>query len=66
MSDDDAHRRCGRVDVGVPHHELFQDVVLNGAGEILRGNALLLSRDDEEREDGQHRAVHRHRDGHVL
>ena len=33
MSDDDPHRWAGRVDVGVPHHELFQDVVLDGAGE---------------------------------
>ncbi|MFK4537495.1 hypothetical protein ABIA00_005678 [Bradyrhizobium ottawaense] len=28
---DDPHRGRGRVDVGVAHHELFQNVVLNGA-----------------------------------
>ncbi|MGY2934525.1 hypothetical protein ACVWZ6_004127 [Bradyrhizobium sp. GM6.1] len=27
---DDPHRRRGRIDVGVAHHELFQNVVLNG------------------------------------
>ena len=26
---DDTHRRLWRVNVGVPHHELFQDVVLD-------------------------------------
>ncbi len=31
---DDAHGGGGRIDVGVPHHELFQDVVLDGAGEL--------------------------------
>ncbi len=31
---DDAHRRIGRIDVGVAHHELFEDVVLDGAGEL--------------------------------
>ncbi len=25
---DDPHAVIGRVDVGVPHHELFQDVIL--------------------------------------
>ena len=32
---DDAHRARGRVDVGVAHHELFEDVVLDGAGELV-------------------------------
>ena len=27
----DAHRGLGRIDVGVAHHELFEDVVLDGA-----------------------------------
>jgi hypothetical protein len=27
----DFHRRLGRIDIGVPHHELFEDVVLDGA-----------------------------------
>ena len=40
---DDAHRWLGRIDVGVAHHELFEDVVLDGAGELLRRNALLFA-----------------------
>ena len=63
---DDAHRGFGRIDVGVPHHELFEDVVLDGAGELLRRHALLLARDDEEGEHGKHRAVHGHRHRHLL
>ena len=62
---DDAHRRLGRVDVGVAHHELFEDVVLDGAGELLRRHALLLAGDDEQGQHGQHGAVHGHRHGHV-
>ena len=40
---DDPHRGRGRIDVGVAHHELFQNVVLNGAGELLRRHALFLA-----------------------
>ena len=32
---DDAHARAGRIDVGVAHHEFFEDVVLNRAAELL-------------------------------
>ena len=62
---DDAHRGIGRIDVGVAHHELFEDVVLDGAGELGRRHALLLAGDDEQRQHRQHRAVHGHRHGHV-
>ncbi len=62
----DPHRGLGRIDVGVPHHELFEDVVLDGARELGRRHALLLARDDEEREHRQHGAVHGHGDGHLL
>ena len=63
---DDLHRGRRRVDVRVPHHELFEDVVLDGPGELLERHALLLGSDDVEREDRQHRAVHRHRHAHLV
>ena len=59
---DDPHRRLRRVDVGVADHELFEDVVLDGPGQLLRRHALFLGGHHVEREDRQHRAVHRHRD----
>ena len=62
----DAHRRVGRVDVGVAHHEFFEDVVLDRAGQLFGRHALLFRRDDEERENRQHRAVHGHRHGHLI
>ena len=62
---DDAHRPFGRVDVGVAHHVLFEDVVLDGAGQLLMTDALLLGSDDVEGHDGQHRAVHGHGDRHL-
>ncbi|GJE83164.1 hypothetical protein CJNNKLLH_4533 [Methylorubrum thiocyanatum] len=63
---DDSHRSLGGIDVGVADHELFQDVVLDRAGEFFRRHALLLGGDDVEGEHGQHRAVHRHRHGHLV
>ena len=61
---DDPHRGLRRIDVGVAHHELFEDVVLDGAGQLLRRNALLLGGHHVERQDRQHRTVHGHRDRH--
>ena len=63
---DDPHRRFGRIDVGVADHELFEDVVLDRARELLRTDALLLAGDDVTRHDRQHRAVHGHRDRHLI
>ena len=63
---DDPHRGRRRIDVGVAHHELFQNVVLNGARQFLRRNALFLGGRDEQREDRQHRAVHGHRHAHLV
>ena len=63
---DDAHRGSGRIDIGVPDHELLQDVVLDRAGELFGPNALVLRRHDVERHDGQDRAVHGHRHRHLV
>ena len=63
---DDAHRGRGRIDVGVAHHEFFEDVVLDRAGELFRRHALFLRRHDVEREHRQHRAVHGHRHAHLV
>ena len=57
---DDLHRGGRRIDVGVPHHVLLQDVVLDRPRELLRLHALLQGRDDVEGEHREHRAVHRH------
>ena len=63
---DDPHGGFRRIDVGVADHELFQNVVLNGAAELLRSHALLFGGHDVERHDGQHGAVHGHRNGHLV
>ena len=62
----DPHRRLGRVDVGVPDHELLEDVVLDGPGELVLGDALLLGGDDVARQHRQDGAVHRHRHAHLV
>ena len=58
---DDAHRGPGRVDVGVAHHELLEDVVLDRALQFRELRALLQRGGDVERHDRDDRAVHRHR-----
>ena len=63
---DDAHGHLRRIDVGVANHELFQNIVLDRTRHDLFVNALLLARDDEECEDRQDCAVHRHGDGHLI
>ena len=63
---DDPHARLGRIDVGVADHELLEDVVLDRPLELLLRDALLLGGDDVAREHGEHRAVHGHRDGHLV
>ena len=63
---DDAHRGVGRVDEGVAHHELLEDVVLDRAAELGLRGALLLGGDDVHAQHRQHGAVHGHRDRDLV
>ena len=38
---DDLHRELGRINIGVTHHELFQDIVLDGTLHLLKFSTLL-------------------------
>ncbi len=58
----DPHRRLGRIDIGVPHQEFFEYVVLDRARELVLPHALLFGGDDVEGQDRQHRPVHGHGD----
>ena len=62
----DPHARLGRIDISIADHELFQNVILNCASELIRANALFFGGDDVERHDRQNRAIHRHRDRHLI
>ena len=63
---DDPHARRRRIDVGVADHELFEDVVLDGPAQLVGRHTLLLGRHDVAGQHGQHGAVHRHRDAHLV
>jgi len=63
---DDPHRGLRRVDVGVAGEEFLEDVVLDRACQLLLLHALLLGGHDVARQDGEHGAVHRHGDGHLV
>ena len=60
------HRRLRRINIGIADHELFKDVVLDSAVELLLGNALLFTCNNEESEDRNDSAVHRHRHRHLV
>jgi len=63
---DDLHREFGRVDVGVAHHELLEDVVLDRAAELVERAALLEAGHNVEGQYRQYGAVHGHRHGHFV
>ncbi len=54
---DQAQRRLGRPDPGAARRVLLEDVVLDGAGELLARHALLLGRGDVERQQDGRGAV---------
>jgi hypothetical protein len=56
----DAHAGRRRVDVGVADHELLEDVVLDGAAQLVLRHALLFGRHHVAGQHGQHGAVHGH------
>ena len=48
------------------HHELLEDIVLDGTSHFLEFGTLLQTSVDVESQDGQHSAVHGHRDRHFV
>ena len=63
---DDLHARRRRINISVAHHELFQDIVLDGARELFLADALLFRGHDIARQNGQYRPVHGHGYRHLV
>lgn len=63
---DDLHGRRRRINVCVPHHELFQDVILNGSGKLFLFYALLFGCYDVEGENRDNGSVHGHGNRHFV
>ena len=63
---DQLHRGAGRERVGAPREVLLDDVVLGGALERCAVDAVVLGRDDVEREQPGGRGVDRHRRVHLV
>jgi hypothetical protein len=55
-----------RIDVGAARHVLLEDVVLNGAHDFLRGDALLLGDGDVHGEENRGGGVDRHGGGDFV
>ena len=63
---DDSHTGFGGIDIGIPNHELLEDVVLDCPRQLGCWNALLLCRHDETGQDRQDSPIHRHRNSHFI
>ena len=63
---DDPHAWTWWIDIGVADHELFQNVILNGSGQLRLVHALFFCSDDIKRQNRQNRPIHRHGDGHLV
>ena len=63
---DNVHGMARRIDIRVADHEFLEDIVLDGAGELLRGDALLFGGNDIEGHDREDGAVHGHGNGHLV
>ena len=63
---DDAHAWSGWIYIGVAHHEFLQNIILDGARKLFRFETLLFGGYDKKRHDGNHRAIHRHGNRHLI
>ena len=63
---DNLHRECWRVDIGVTHHELLKNIVLDGTCHLFELSALLQTGIDVECQDRQYGTVHGHGDRHLV
>ena len=63
---DQAHRLARRVDVRAARHVLLQDVVLDGAAQLVAAHALLFADQLIEQQQRRGRRVDRHRRRHLV
>ena len=63
---DQSERLLRRVDVGAARDVLLEHVVLDGPGELVAGNPLLLRDQLVEQQEHRARRVDRHRGGHLV
>ncbi|MNT09763.1 hypothetical protein D3C72_1445640 [compost metagenome] len=52
--------------IGITHHELFQDVILDGTTQLLHSYALFFGRNNIESEYWQYRTIHGHGHTHLI
>ena len=63
---DQFHGGFGWIDVRIPHHELFENIVLDGSRELFGWHTLLLSGYNVKGHHGDHRAIHGHGHRHGI
>ena len=62
----DSHRELRWVDIGVTHHKLLEDIILDCTSHLLQLCTLLQTCNNVERHDRKNRTVHSHRDRHLV
>ena len=63
---DNTHREFGGIYIGVTHHELLEDVVLDCSGHLFEFGTLLQTGVDIESQHGKNGTVHGHGHGHLV
>ena len=63
---DDTHGEFRRVDIGVTHHEFFQDIVLDRTGHFFQLGALFQTGIDIECQYRKNTTIHGHRNRHLV
>ena len=63
---DNTHRELRRIDIGVAHHELLEDIVLYRSGHFFELGTLFESGIDIESEYRKNGTVHGHRHRHLV
>ena len=55
-----------QADIGITHHELFQNIILDSTGHFFEFSTLFQTCIDIECHNRKYRTVHRHRHGHLA
>ncbi len=63
---DNLHGKLRRINVRVTHHELFQNIILNGSGQLIQRSSLFQTGNNVECQNGQHSTIHSHGYGHFV
>ena len=60
------HGECRRVNIGITHHELFQNIILDSTGHFFQLSTLFQAGINIKRKNRKHSTIHCHGHGHLV